>query len=125
MQIVVQGFAVHRQSTLPRVGNRGHAFLGRSMHEIDPDAGMPGQADDVAKRQVLGQIAVREMDVVGLVAALAFELFEHVAHDLVFFGVHGHDAAVFGDLAEYLPQMAGRNAHLHRGEHLEAPDPLL
>ena len=66
-----------------------------------------------------------QVDVVGLVAALAFQLFEHVAHDFVLFGVHGHDAAVLGDLAEHLPQMAGRNTDLHRSEHLEAPDSLL
>ena len=69
-----------------------------------------------------GDVVVRQVQVGPVVAALAFQLLLHVGDDVVLFGVNGHDAAVFADLLEDLPQVPHRDAGVEGGEDLEARD---
>jgi len=50
LQVVVQGFALHRLALAARFGNRRHPLLGGGVHEIHPHLGMPGEPHDLAKR---------------------------------------------------------------------------
>ena len=125
VQIVMQGLTVYGLSGLACFGNGAHAFLGRSMDEIHPGAGVLGQTNDRTKSQVFGQIVVDEMHIIGLVASLALKLLKHIIHDLVLFRVDGHHAAVFGHFGKNLPQMSVRDTHLRGGKNLEAAHALL
>ena len=125
MQIVMQGLTVHGLAGLTGFGNGAHAFLGRGMDEIHPGAGVLGQTNDRPKGQVFGQIIVDEVHIIGLVAALALELVQHIIHNLVLFRVDGHHTAVFGHFGKNLPQMSVWDTHLCGGKNFEAAYPLL
>src|SRR5882672_2270072 len=54
--------------------------------------------------QVFGNIVVHQMQVVSLSSPLTFEFLGHVADNFVLLGMHGHDAAMFGNFLKNAPQ---------------------
>ena len=96
------------------------------MHKVDGRVRVPRQADDVAERQVLGEVVVDEVEVAALGPSLALEGLGHVRDDVVLLRVHGHDAAVPRYLGEDAPEVAVRDTDRPEGrEDLEARDAFL
>ena len=91
------------------------------MHKVNTRLSMLGQTDDMTEGQIFRDVVVNQVEVIPLVAALTLELFSHIAHDFIFFGVYRHDAAMFGDLGKYGPQMAVWNTDgMEGGKDLKA-----
>ena len=126
LQVVVQGLAVHRLLLKPGLGDGRHSFFGRGVDEVDPRFGMLGQTKYLAKGYVFRDIVVDQMEIVTLVPAFPFKLLLHVGHNVVVFGMDGHDATVMRHLLKYLPQVTvGRAGGIKGGENLEAGDAVL
>ena len=122
----MQGLAVHRLLLESGLGDGRHPFFGRGMDEVDPRFGMLGQTKDLAKGYVFRDIVVDQMKIVTLVPAFPFKLLLHVGHDVVVFGMDGHDATMMRHLLEYLPQVTvGCASGIEGGENLEAGDAVL
>jgi len=108
------------------LGDGRDALLGGRVHKVDGCVRVLRQSNDVAKRQVLGEVVVNKVEVVALRASLALERLSHVGDDVVLFRVHRHDAAVPRDLAKDAPQVTVRNTDRPEGrEDLEARGAVL
>src|SRR5262245_19307078 len=104
------------------------------MDKINAHTGMVGKANDVAERQVLGEIVVDEVDVVTLILSFTLELLGHVGNNVIVFCMHSHNSAVLGDFSEETPEVPVGDTHrglvrrsLHRvihGKNLETADPF-
>src|SRR5262245_40313448 len=81
------------------------------MDKIDAHTGMLGKANDVAERQVLGEIVVDEVDVVALILPFALELLGHVGNNVIVFCMHGHNSAMLGDFSKETPEVPVGDTH--------------
>src|SRR5262245_61165692 len=102
----MQSFTIDRLVRTTGFGNRRNTLLGCGVYEIDACAGVPGEAEDLAKGDILGEIVMDQMKVVTLIATFTLQLVDHVGHNLVILGVDGHHAAVLCDLLEDGPHVA-------------------
>ena len=130
----MQRFAVDRMTACARFANRLHARGCAHVHHVDGGFHLFGQADDPAKREILGERVMDFRHVFEAGAAFAEQLFIHVHDDVVILGVDDPESALTREHAEHFPDIAKADhpalaargdvggENLHRG--IAGPDGL-
>ena len=105
-----QHFAINRLPPAAGGRHRVHPVAGGDMNEVHPRSVLPGDADGVAKRQILHLLGMHQVDIVPVPNAPLLRQQVVVHHNFVILGVHRQDAVIARQLRRQVGQPPVVNA---------------